>query len=178
MRQVGWLLLLAVAAKADVLYTWTVFGNSGQSASYAFSLPTLPSGSLASSTALNLTGNVTPLPSYSCNDLSAEDCAWSVALTSAPNSINDLGTNFGQAALYVCWDAGAFGCDTGINVEQGATFPNLNIDQFGTYWGTMDFTGYATELMITDPPNVPEPGSAWLLLAACGVFGVYRLIRR
>lgn len=177
MKRVAWLILVAVTAKADILYTWTVFGNSGQSGSYSFSSANFPTGSLAGSTNLTTTGSLSPLPNYSCNDLSAEGCAWSVELTSAPNSISDLGTNFGQAALYVCWDAGATGCNTGINVQQGALFPDLNINQFGTYWGTMDVSGALTELVITDPPSVPEPGSAWLLLAATLVFGGYAFVR-
>ncbi len=178
MKRVGWLILLAVTAKADILYTWTVFGNGNQTVSYAFSLPDFPTGSVASSSNLSLSGYLGGLPNYSCNQLSAEDCTWSVALESAPNSISDLGTNFGQAALYVCWDAGAFGCSTGINVEQGATFPNLDINQFGTYWGTMDYWGYRTELVITDPPSVPEPGSAGLMLTAAGLLGFCAFVRR
>src|SRR5581483_1456978 len=109
----------------------------------------------------------------------AEDCIAEVKFTSAPNTFTDLNTNFGQAAIVVCWDAGAFGCDTGSAIMEGAFFPGLDIHQFGTYDGTVVGGGgnMSTELVIVDPPSsAPEPGSGWLvLLAAVGFYGLYRI---
>jgi hypothetical protein len=177
-KKVFWLFLFATTANADVLYTWTIFGNSGQSVSYQFSLPALPTVPMAQSGNLSTSGNVSGMPNYACDVVSAEDCVWSVDLTSAPNSITDLGTNFGQAALFLCWDAGAFGCSSGINASAGALIPGLNVDQFGTYWGTMLYTGFLTEVVINDPPSVPEPKSVWQVLTGAALYAVYRALKR
>ncbi len=177
MKRLTFLLFIAVAAKADVMYTWTIFGSGSQSISYSFSLPTFPTDAITESGSLAIEGYLGAFSNYSCNQLSAEDCAWSVNFTSAPNSITDLGSNFGQAALYLCWDAGSSGCDTGVNASEGALIPGLNIDQLGTYWGTIIGTNNITEVTITDPPSVPEPGPARLFLAAAGFYVLYVIAR-
>jgi hypothetical protein len=176
-KQLILLILVAVAAKADILYTWTLTNNN-ESVSYAFSVPDFPTGSVIGSDNLTISGYA-GFSSYSCQQWSAEDCIAEIKFTSAPNTFTDLTTNFGQAAMVVCWDAGAFGCDTGLNVMKGAFFPDLDIHQFGTYQGTVvgGSPGMSTELVIVDPPSsVPEPGSTWLvLLGAIGFYGLYRI---
>jgi hypothetical protein len=80
--------------------------------------------------------------------------------------------------MVVCWDADWGSCTTGFNIMAGADFANLDIHQFGTYYGTMigAYGVTSTELVITDPPSsVPEPSSAWLLLAGSGLYLLYRL---
>jgi hypothetical protein len=178
------LLLPVVAAKADILYTWTLTNNTyHESVSYAFSVPDFPTSSVIGSDNLKISGYAGS-PNYSCEQWSAEDCIAEIKFTSAPNTFTDLNTNFGQAAMVVCWDAGAFGCDTGSAIMEGAFFPGLDIHQFGTYDGTVvgGSGNMSTELVIVDPPSsapassAPEPGSAWLvLLAAVGFCGLYRI---
>jgi len=176
-KQLALLILIAVAAKADILYTWTVTNSYNQSASYSFSVPDFPQNDEIRSNNVTISGYV-GLPSYSCQQRSAENCVATLEFASAPNSFTDLNTNFGQAAMVVCWDADWNSCTTGFDIMTGADFPDLDIHQFGTYYGTMvDAYGMtSTELVITDPPSsVPEPASVWLLLAGANLFLLYRL---
>lgn len=97
-------------------------------------------------------------------------------MTSYPNVIGGTSPYSAQVAWYECDLPDAESCVPGTyaNVlEWAATIPNLNIDQAGTYTGTVyqvSGTQVLPSEVIISGGDAPEPGTWGMLVVAGAVF--------